>query len=148
MGRTCYCGCRVSAMWTTSLRSAATPSFSAGRPSRCHITRRTHTNFCRRVEEGWQANVAVLAIAYRGRFSGSVDLRFDGVGGAEVGFGLAPWARGNGVMTRALRLVLAWGFGMTRHRGGVLARASRQLAVPSRCDPVRVSHGGDRPRAS
>ncbi|MGA8544197.1 MAG: GNAT family N-acetyltransferase [Mycobacterium sp.] len=68
--------------------------------------------FLRRVEEGWQANVAVLAIAYRERFSGSVDLRFDGVGGAEVGFGLAPWARGNGVMTRALRLVLAWGFGI------------------------------------
>jgi RimJ/RimL family protein N-acetyltransferase len=31
-----------------------------------------------------------------------VDLRFDGIGGAEVGFGLAPWARGKGVMTRAL----------------------------------------------
>ena len=28
-----------------------------------------------------------------------------------MGFGLAPWARGAGVMTRALRLALAWGFG-------------------------------------
>jgi RimJ/RimL family protein N-acetyltransferase len=56
--------------------------------------------------------VARFAIAYDGRFAGSVDLRFDGIGGAEVGFGLAPWARGNGVMTRALRLVLAWGFGL------------------------------------
>jgi RimJ/RimL family protein N-acetyltransferase len=26
--------------------------------------------------------------------------------------GLAPWARRKGVMTRALRLVLAWGFGL------------------------------------
>ena len=67
-------------------------------------------SFLQRVAEGWRANVAAFAIAYQGRFSGSVDLRFDGLGGAEVGFGLAPWARGRGVMTRALRLVLAWGF--------------------------------------
>ena len=39
-----------------------------------------------------------------------MELRFDGLGGAEVGFGLAPWARGRGLMTRALRLALAWGF--------------------------------------
>jgi RimJ/RimL family protein N-acetyltransferase len=66
--------------------------------------------FLKRVAEGWRANVAVFAIVYEGRFAGSVELRFDGVGGAEVGFGLAPWARGTGVMTRALRQVLAWGF--------------------------------------
>ena len=69
-------------------------------------------DFLKRVAEGWRANVAMFAVAYQGRFSGSVELRFDGVGGAEVGFGLAPWARGKGVMTRALRLVLAWGFGL------------------------------------
>ena len=69
-------------------------------------------DFLKRVAEGWRANVAMFAVAYQGRFSGSVELRFDGVGGADVGFGLAPWARGKGVMTRALRLVLAWGFGL------------------------------------
>jgi RimJ/RimL family protein N-acetyltransferase len=69
-------------------------------------------DFLKRVAEGWRANVAMFAVAYQGRFAGSVELRFDGVGGAEVGFGLAPWARGKGVMTRALRLVLAWGFGL------------------------------------
>jgi RimJ/RimL family protein N-acetyltransferase len=67
-------------------------------------------DFLRRVADGWQANVARFVIEYQGRFSGTVDLRFDGLGGADVGFGLAPWARGKGVMTRALRLVLAWGF--------------------------------------
>lgn len=66
--------------------------------------------FLKRVAEGWQANVATLAIVHEGRFAGSVDLRFDGVGGAEVGFGLGPWARGQNVMSRALRLVLPWGF--------------------------------------
>ena len=69
-------------------------------------------NFLGRVADGWQANVARFVIEHQGRFSGTVDLRFDGLGGAEVGFGLAPWARGKGVMTRALRLVLAWGFGL------------------------------------
>jgi RimJ/RimL family protein N-acetyltransferase len=67
-------------------------------------------DFLQRVAEGWRANVARFAIAHQDRFAGSVDLRFDGIGGAEVGFGLAPWARGMGVMTRALRLALAWGF--------------------------------------
>lgn len=66
--------------------------------------------FLRRVAEGWRANVATFAIEHQGRFAGSVDLRFDGVGGAEVGFGLAPWARGKGAMSRALRLALAWAF--------------------------------------
>ena len=66
--------------------------------------------FLKRVAEGWRANVARFAIAHQDRFAGSVDLRFDGIGGAEVGFGLAPWARGMGVMTRALRLAVAWGF--------------------------------------
>jgi RimJ/RimL family protein N-acetyltransferase len=69
-------------------------------------------DFVKRVADGWRANVAMFAIAHQGRFSGSVDLRFDGIGGAEVGFGLAPWARGKGVMTRALRLVLAWAFAL------------------------------------
>jgi RimJ/RimL family protein N-acetyltransferase len=66
--------------------------------------------FLRRVAEGWKGNVARFAIVYDGRFAGTVDLRFDGLGGAEVGFGLAPGARGKGVMTRALRLMLTWGF--------------------------------------
>lgn len=66
--------------------------------------------FLKRVAEGWRAHVATFAIVREGRFSGSVDLRFDGVGGAEVGFGVGPWARGQGIMSRALRQVLVWGF--------------------------------------
>ncbi len=64
--------------------------------------------FLQRVAEGRRANVAAFAIAYEGRFAGSANLRLDGLGGADVGFGLAPWARGKGVMTRAVRLVLTW----------------------------------------
>jgi RimJ/RimL family protein N-acetyltransferase len=90
-------------------------------------------NFLGRVADGWQANVARFVIEHQGRFSGTVDLRFDGLEGAEVGFGLAPWARGKGVMTRALRLVLAWGFGlpgvdMVYWRAQVGNSASRRVA--------------------
>jgi len=43
-------------------------------------------------------------------FAGNLALRPDGAGGAEVAYALAPWARGRGVMSRALRLLLTWGF--------------------------------------
>lgn len=44
------------------------------------------------------------------RWSGSIDLRLDGARGAGVGYLLAPWSRGAGHGTRALRLACAWGF--------------------------------------
>ena len=43
-------------------------------------------------------------------FCGSIDLRLDGHGVAEVGFGLHPAARGRSIMSTALRLVCAFGF--------------------------------------
>jgi RimJ/RimL family protein N-acetyltransferase len=50
------------------------------------------------------------AIEYDGRFAGNIDMH-DGRGdGGEIGFGLAPWARGKGVMTRAVRLLLSFAF--------------------------------------
>jgi RimJ/RimL family protein N-acetyltransferase len=52
-----------------------------------------------------------LAIEHEGRFAGAVDLRPEGPGAAEIGYGLGPWARGHGVMGRTLRLVLPWAFG-------------------------------------
>lgn len=45
----------------------------------------------------------------RPRFAGSLSLRLsNGAGG--LGFSLAPWARGRGVMSRAVRLLLEWAF--------------------------------------
>ncbi|MEZ0364746.1 GNAT family N-acetyltransferase [Mycobacterium sp. pUA109] len=67
--------------------------------------------FLSAVAEGWRAGTcATWAVVHQGRYAGCVDLRLDGVDGAELGFGLGPWARGAGVMTRALRLALAWAF--------------------------------------
>jgi RimJ/RimL family protein N-acetyltransferase len=48
------------------------------------------------------------------RFSGSVSLRNEGSARAELAYGAHPWARGRGVMERALRLLLAWGFAERR----------------------------------
>lgn len=54
-------------------------------------------------------DVAAFAVDYRGQFAGSINLRLQDGNWADVGFGLAPWARGTGVATGALQLVLAWG---------------------------------------
>ncbi|SDJ53009.1 Protein N-acetyltransferase, RimJ/RimL family [Frankineae bacterium MT45] len=43
-------------------------------------------------------------------YAGSIDLRLDGDGAAEVGFNVAPWARCNGVASSALRTICDWGF--------------------------------------
>lgn len=61
--------------------------------------------------EAWDAGRSyAFAIEHGGRYAGSIDLRPDGAGAAEVGFGLASWARGQKVMSRSLRLVVPWGF--------------------------------------
>jgi RimJ/RimL family protein N-acetyltransferase len=44
------------------------------------------------------------------RFCGTVELRDEDAGRAEVAYGAHPWARGQGIMHRALELLLAWGF--------------------------------------
>ncbi len=65
---------------------------------------------------GWRAGgPLVLAVEAvddydQVRYAGAVSLRPDGHDGADVGYALAPWARGRGVMSRALRLFLTYGF--------------------------------------
>ncbi len=44
------------------------------------------------------------------RFAGSLSLRTESDGRAELGYGAHPWARGRGLMERAVRLLLDWGF--------------------------------------
>ena len=46
----------------------------------------------------------------RPRFAGTLDYRPDGAGAAELGFGLHPAVRGQGLMTRAARLAITYAF--------------------------------------
>jgi RimJ/RimL family protein N-acetyltransferase len=79
---------------------------------------------------------AVFRIAdAQGRYAGTVDLRLeaDDDQAAEVGFLVAPWARGRGLGTAALRTVCDWGFdalglGRIVWRAHVGNEASRRAA--------------------
>lgn len=44
------------------------------------------------------------------RYAGNLALRPDAAGAVEVGYALAPWARGRGVMADAVRTALRWAF--------------------------------------
>ncbi|MFT4084056.1 MAG: GNAT family N-acetyltransferase [Nocardioides sp.] len=78
-----------------------------------------------------------FAIEYAGRFAGTISLRNETAPGepatAEIAYGAHPDVRGAGVMERAARLILGWGFRERRlervvwwaHRGNW---ASRRLA--------------------
>jgi RimJ/RimL family protein N-acetyltransferase len=64
---------------------------------------------------GWETDqewgFAVEALdGDRPRFGGTVALRDRGERRAEVAYGAHPWVRGRGLMERALRLLLDWGF--------------------------------------
>ena len=65
---------------------------------------------------GWREDTewgfAVEAVGDDGvpRFAGTVSLRNHRVRRAEIAYGSHPWVRGRGVMERALRLLIEWGF--------------------------------------
>jgi RimJ/RimL family protein N-acetyltransferase len=67
------------------------------------------------VPDGWARGSWAFAVEAPGedgtpRYCGTVDLRDQDGGRAEIAFGAHPWARGRGVMVRALSLLLDWGF--------------------------------------
>jgi RimJ/RimL family protein N-acetyltransferase len=75
---------------------------------------------CEVIPDGWRSD-REWAFAVEapdddgvGRFVGTVSLRNEHEGRAEVAFGAHPWARGHGYVVRALELLLDWGF---RERG-------------------------------
>lgn len=62
-------------------------------------------------EEGWtKRSDMMFAIETESGFSGTCSLRTMGEGIVEVAFGLHPAARGRSVCTRAVKLLLDWGF--------------------------------------
>jgi len=51
-----------------------------------------------------------FAVEVDGRYAGTVSLRNEDLGRAEIAFGSHPWVRGSGAMLQALRLLVDWGF--------------------------------------
>lgn len=67
------------------------------------------------IPEGWRTErelVFVVETMDAGveRYVGNIALRMLEDGRAEVAFGAHPWGRGRGLLTRAVRLMLQWGF--------------------------------------
>jgi len=74
-----------------------------------------------------------FAVEVDGRYAGTVELRDEGSGRAEVAYGSHPWVRRSGAMERAVRLLLEWGFSerdvqVVVWRANVGNWASRKLA--------------------
>jgi RimJ/RimL family protein N-acetyltransferase len=61
------------------------------------------------IPRGWdQESHRGWAIEVEGRYAGNVDVRDKPI--ADIGFVLHPWARGRGLMVRAVRLATDWAF--------------------------------------
>jgi len=60
--------------------------------------------------EWWKNPTWSITVVPDDGWCGNIDLRPDGEGGVEVGYLLAPWARGRGHASRALRTACAWAF--------------------------------------
>src|SRR4051794_38029527 len=61
-------------------------------------------------DQEWAFAVEVRSDGGGSRYAGTVSLRNEGDGRAEIAFGSHPDVRGQGVIERALRLLLDWGF--------------------------------------
>lgn len=60
---------------------------------------------------GWDENSEwAFAVEVGGEYAGTVSLRNEGQGRAEIAYGSHPAVRGTGAVHRALELLLAWGF--------------------------------------
>jgi len=51
-----------------------------------------------------------FAVEVEGRYAGTISLRNEGPGRAEIAFGSHPDVRGTGAMERACQLLVGWGF--------------------------------------
>lgn len=93
--------------------------------------------FVRHAADRWRRGDGVVsaAAAPTGRFLGTFELRLDGYPArlGEVGYSVAPWARGRGVATAALRALCDWAYealalDRIEWRASVANPASRRVA--------------------
>lgn len=94
------------------------------------------------------------ALVHQGRYCGNIELRLDHLDYAHVnvGYSTAPWARGKGLMSRALRLVRDYAFeqGVFRFelKADVNNSASRHVADVNGFRFEGVQRGGEILRGS
>jgi RimJ/RimL family protein N-acetyltransferase len=86
--------------------------------------------FCIRVAHENPEQKIGFAVEFEGRCSGSVSLqRAEWLfGRAEIGYWLAPWARGRGLMTEAVEAVVSYGFDKGLHRVELLAAVGNEAS--------------------
>ncbi|GII78158.1 hypothetical protein Sru01_31400 [Sphaerisporangium rufum] len=96
----------------------------------------------------WERGGAAFAVADAGTgtWLGNLDLKpVDPFGCAELGYLLAPWARGRGVMSGALRALAPWAFGHGVRRleitAGVENLPSQRAAMAAGFHPEGVRRG-------
>lgn len=84
--------------------------------------------FIAKVAEDWTAGQHLTwAIREDGPLVGTIGVyRIDGKGSGELGYWVAPWARGRGVLVEAARALVDWGFSP---RGLDLARMEWRAVV-------------------
>ena len=70
-----------------------------------------------------------FAVEVEGRYAGTVELRDEGAGRAELAFGSHPWVRGSGAMERAVRAAPGVGVHRAGRARGRLACQRRQLGL-------------------
>ncbi|GAB2671723.1 GNAT family N-acetyltransferase [Kribbella swartbergensis] len=64
------------------------------------------------ITEAWRTGERLaFVIEYQGRYAGTASLQPDADGNARIHYGLSRWARGAGVASRSVRLLLEFGFG-------------------------------------
>ena len=83
-----------------------------GRPCRCPYAASDAEEFGLHVlPAGWaDGSEWGFAVEFEGRYAGTISLRDEGPGRAEIAYGSHPDVRGTGTMLRALRLLVDWGF--------------------------------------
>jgi RimJ/RimL family protein N-acetyltransferase len=91
-------GCRDEQTWTWT----TVPHPYGREHAVCYVERTAGTD----IDNEWPR----WAIEVDGRWSGNIGLRLNGEGLGNVGYLVAPWARGRGVGTLALWLACDWAF--------------------------------------
>ncbi len=77
----------------------------------------------------------------RPRFCGTVELRDEGAGRAEIAYGAHPWARGRGVVPPGADAAAGLGLQQAPAEHGDLVGQPRQLGVPAGRVAAGVQHG-------